>query len=109
MDVEAVCPGWGIAQSGSPDDLLVTGGGANNNPPLVERHVPAYPSFKAARAVSIARYAWRCDGWEEGYDATKNLPEGEPTRVLPKGTKTGLPKRRSVFDALDKISKKPAN
>lgn len=40
-------------------------------------------------------------------DATKNLPEGEPTQVLPKGTKTDLPKRRSVFAALDRIAKKP--
>jgi hypothetical protein len=31
----------------------------------------------------------------------------EPTQTLPKGTKTGLPKRRSVFAALDKIAKKP--
>ena len=41
------------------------------------------------------------------YDATNNLPEDEPTQVLPKGTKTGLPKRRDVFRALDKIVKKP--
>jgi hypothetical protein len=45
---------------------------------------------------------------KKGYDATKNLPEGEPTQELPKGTKTGLPTRRSVFAALDKIVKKPA-
>jgi hypothetical protein len=41
-------------------------------------------------------------------DATKNLPEGEPTQTLPKGTETGLPKRKDVFRALDKIAKKPA-
>lgn len=39
-------------------------------------------------------------------DATKNLPEEEPTQELPKGTKTGLPKRRDVFRALEKIAKK---
>jgi hypothetical protein len=39
-------------------------------------------------------------------DATQNLPEGEPTQVLPKGTKTGLPTRRQVFAALDKFSRK---
>jgi hypothetical protein len=39
-------------------------------------------------------------------DATKNLPEGEPTQELPKGTKTGLPKRRDVFAALEKIARK---
>jgi hypothetical protein len=38
-------------------------------------------------------------------DATKNLPEGEPTQELPKGTRTGLPKRRDVMRALDKIGK----
>jgi hypothetical protein len=43
---------------------------------------------------------------KKDYDATKNLSENEPTQVLPKGTKTGLPKRRSVFAALDKIAKK---
>ncbi len=42
-------------------------------------------------------------------DATKNLSEDEPTQELPKGTKTGLPKRRDVFRALDKIAKKPAH
>jgi hypothetical protein len=38
-------------------------------------------------------------------DATKNLPEGEPTQELPKGTKTGLPKRRDVFAALAKVAR----
>lgn len=40
-------------------------------------------------------------------DATKNLPPGEPTQVLPKGTKTGLPKRGDVMAALRKVAKKP--
>lgn len=44
---------------------------------------------------------------KKNQDATQNLSEGEPTQVLPKGTKTGLPKRRSVFAALNKIAKKP--
>ena len=44
---------------------------------------------------------------KKDYDATKNLPEGEPTQVLPKGTKVGLPKRRDVFAALDKVARKP--
>ena len=44
---------------------------------------------------------------KKDYDATKNLPEGEPTQTLPKGTKTDLPTRRRVFAALDKIVKKP--
>jgi hypothetical protein len=43
---------------------------------------------------------------KKDYDATKNSPEGEPTQTLPKGTKTGLPKRKDVFVALDKIVKK---
>jgi hypothetical protein len=38
-------------------------------------------------------------------DATKNLPEGEPTQVLPKGTKTGLPTRGDVMNALRKVAK----
>jgi hypothetical protein len=41
-------------------------------------------------------------------DATKNLPEGEPTQVTPKGQKIGLPRRREVFAALEKAIKKPA-
>lgn len=40
-------------------------------------------------------------------DATKNLPPGEPTQVLPKGTVTGLPTTREVDAALAKIAKKP--
>jgi len=41
-------------------------------------------------------------------DATKNLRPDEPTQVLPGGTKTGLPTRRQVDDALAKIAhKKP--
>lgn len=40
-------------------------------------------------------------------DATKNLPEGEPTQKLPGGTTTGLPKRRDVMAALAKVAKKP--
>jgi len=40
-------------------------------------------------------------------DATKNLPEGEPTQVTPKGQKIGLPTRRDVFSALEKVIKKP--
>ncbi len=39
-------------------------------------------------------------------DATKNLPEGHPTQVLPEGTTTGLPTRREVLDALTKVAKK---
>lgn len=40
-------------------------------------------------------------------DATKNLPPDEPTQVLPKGTKTGLPTREQIDKALAKIAKKP--
>jgi hypothetical protein len=45
---------------------------------------------------------------KKDYDATKNLPEDEPTQKLPKGTRTGLPTRRDVFRALEKVAKKPA-
>ena len=40
-------------------------------------------------------------------DATKHLPESEPTQVTPKGQKIGLPRRKEVFDALAKVIKKP--
>jgi hypothetical protein len=40
-------------------------------------------------------------------DATKNLLPDEPTQVLPKGTKTGLPTRKQVEGALAKVAKKP--
>ena len=39
-------------------------------------------------------------------DATENLPEGEPTQVLPKGTKVGLPTRRQIENALARIARK---
>jgi hypothetical protein len=45
---------------------------------------------------------------KKDHDATKALPPDEPTQVLPKGTKTGLPTRRDVFAALEKVAKKPA-
>ncbi len=42
-------------------------------------------------------------------DATKNLAPDDPTQVLPKGTKTGLPTRKRVFADLAKVTrgKKP--
>jgi hypothetical protein len=46
---------------------------------------------------------------KKDHDATKNLGPDEPTQVLPKGTKTGLPTRSQIHDALAKIArKKPA-
>jgi hypothetical protein len=54
----------------------------------------------------MTRYGGGSMAGKKDYDATKNLPEGEPTQTLPKGTKTGLPKRGDVFRALDKIFKK---
>jgi hypothetical protein len=38
-------------------------------------------------------------------DATQNLPEGEPTQVLPGGTKVGLPTREQVLGALAKVAR----
>lgn len=55
----------------------------------------------------ITRYGGGATAGKKDYDATKNLPANEPAQVLPKGTKTGLPKRKDVFRALDKIAKKP--
>lgn len=40
-------------------------------------------------------------------DATRKLPEGEPTQVLPGGTTVGLPRRSDVLAALQKVAKKP--
>ena len=42
-------------------------------------------------------------------DATKNLRPDDPTQVLPKGTKTGLPTRGQIEDALTRVArgKKP--
>jgi len=40
-------------------------------------------------------------------DAIKNLPEGEPTQVTEKGLKIGLPKKRDVMAALEKVARKP--
>ena len=39
-------------------------------------------------------------------DATQNLRPEDPIQELPKGTKTGLPTRRQVFDALAKVARK---
>lgn len=36
-------------------------------------------------------------------DATKQLPEGEPTQVTPAGLKIGLPRKGSVLSALKKV------
>lgn len=44
---------------------------------------------------------------KKDHDATKNLPPDEPTQTLPEGTVTGLPKRRDVLAALEKVAKKP--
>ena len=57
----------------------------------------------------VPRYRGGAMAGKKDMDATKNLPTGEPTQELPKGTKTGLPKRRDVFAALDRIArgKKP--
>ena len=39
-------------------------------------------------------------------DATRNLPPDEPTQVLPNGTRTGLPTRKQVENAIAKIARK---
>ncbi len=41
---------------------------------------------------------------KKGKDATKKLPEGEPTQTLPGGTRVGLPKREDVMAALEKVA-----
>ena len=44
-------------------------------------------------------------------DATSNLRPEDPTQVLPKGTKTGLPTREQVMGDLAKLArgKRPTN
>jgi hypothetical protein len=39
-------------------------------------------------------------------DATQNLRPDDPVQELPKGTKTGLPKRSEVMDLLSRLSGK---
>lgn len=63
---------------------------------------------RSSRIVGKGWYGGAAMSGKKDYDATKNLPPGEPTQVLPKGTKTGLPKRRDVMAALEKIARKPA-
>jgi hypothetical protein len=65
-------------------------------------------NFGNSTCVQSGRYRGGRMAGKKDYDATKNVPEGEPTQVLPKGTKTGLPKRRDVFAALEKVVRKPA-
>ncbi len=44
---------------------------------------------------------------KKDYDATKNLPPGEPTEITEKGLKIGLPKRSDIFAVLRKVAQKP--
>jgi hypothetical protein len=46
---------------------------------------------------------------KKDHDATKQLPVGEPTQVTEKGLKIGLPTRGSIFEALQKVARKPKN
>jgi hypothetical protein len=62
---------------------------------------------RLAGVVELPRYAGRTMAGKKSYDATKKLPEGEPTQVLPGGTKVGLPTRESIFEALRKVARKP--
>jgi hypothetical protein len=57
--------------------------------------------------IRSTRYGGRTMAGKKDYDATKKLPEGEPTQDLPGGTKVGLPKREDVFSALRKVIGKP--
>jgi hypothetical protein len=59
-----------------------------------------------SRLRRLSRYRGRGMAGKKDTDATKNLPPEEPTQVLPKGTRTGLPTRKRVEDALARIAKK---
>lgn len=61
-------------------------------------------TFSMRRAVERGWYGGPAMSGKKDYDATKKLPEGEPTQELPGGTKVGLPKRKDVFGALAKIA-----
>jgi hypothetical protein len=45
---------------------------------------------------------------KKDHDATKKLPPDEPTQVTGKGLKIGLPKKRDVMVALERVARKPA-
>ena len=42
---------------------------------------------------------------KKDYDATKQLPEDEPTQITEKGLKLGLPTAKQIEDALKKVAK----
>ena len=54
------------------------------------------------------RYRGRIMTGKKNYDATKNLPAGEPTQVTEKGLKLGLPTVKQIEEALKKIAGKPS-
>jgi len=41
---------------------------------------------------------------KKSMNATKKLPEGEPTQVTPAGLKIGLPSKGDVLSALKKVA-----
>jgi hypothetical protein len=63
--------------------------------------------YWARPAVEGGWYGGRAMTGKKDDDATKNLPEGEPTQTLAGGTKVGLPKREDVMAALRKVARKP--
>jgi hypothetical protein len=68
---------------------------------------PYWLQSSAAESVERGWYGGSPMSGKKDYDATKKLPEGEPTQDLPGGTKVGLPKREDVFSALRKVIGKP--
>jgi hypothetical protein len=64
-------------------------------------------SMRAQCVVCRVRYLGGAMAGKKDMDATRELPEGEPTQVTEKGLKIGLPKRRDVLDALAKVAGKP--
>lgn len=78
-----------------------------NQPSVPASVAPAMITHPSRFMVRMYPYPGRTMAGKKDYDATKNVPEGEPTQVLPKGTETGMPKRKDVFAALEKVARKP--
>jgi hypothetical protein len=56
--------------------------------------------------VAQRRYSGRTMTGKKDHDATKNLDPDEPTEVTEKGLKIGVPLKKDVLAALEKVARK---
>src|SRR3954451_7792197 len=101
-----------LPQSAKPHPVPIPPGRRNGPPPtgVREPRRPIRPTSGAsARVVPEESYRGGAMAGKKDLDATKNLREGEPTQVTPQCQKIGLPKRRDVLAALEKVIKKPVH